>query len=70
MENKINGIIKWYDNGKKEGYIIGIDGEKYYFDQLSLDNTNIEYTVGDEVLFIPIFENEIPYAEKVVIKGE
>lgn len=70
MENKISGIIKWYDSGKKEGYIIGIDGEKYYFDQLSLESSELNYIKGDEVLFMPIFESEIPYAEKVEIKEE
>lgn len=65
MNKKINGTIKWYNKIKKEGYIIGIDEEKYYFDLLSQEDINEIFESNDEVLFIPIFENEIPYAEKV-----
>ena len=61
---KMRGIVKWYKPNKGYGYIVGADGELYYFSIVNCINPKEEFKQGDEVLFIPIFE-EMEYASSV-----
>ena len=61
---KMNGIIKWYKENKKYGYIIGSDDETYFFEITDCININETFNPGDKVLFIPEFK-EMDYATKV-----
>ena len=72
MEDKMMGKIKWYNQNKGYGYIIGSDGETYYFELINCVNVNDKYMPDDMVKFIPNFVNT-EYAndvEKVVITSE
>ena len=61
---KMKGVIKWYKEDKKYGYITGADDESYYFTILDCININETFKEGDQVLFDPIF-GEIDSASKV-----
>ncbi len=60
---KMRGLIKWYKPKKGYGYIVGADGELYYFELINCINKNELFIMGDEVLFVPVFEGE--YAKQV-----
>ena len=59
------GKISWYDVNKKRGYILGLDNEKYYFDYLCQVDINEIFCENEQVLFIPFFEYEMPFATQV-----
>lgn len=59
------GKIFWYDINRKRGYILGLDNEKYYFDYLCQIDMTETYCKNEQVLFVPFFEYEIPYAKQV-----
>ena len=61
---KMKGFVKWYKPNKGYGYIIGSDGNSYYFNINDCINIDEEFKSGDYVLFIPVFE-EMEYATQV-----
>jgi len=72
-ELKMIGTIKWFNQVKGYGYIIGADESEYYFEIGSLIDENDVYKKGDIVMFVPNFD-DINYAtsveKKVVEKYE
>ena len=63
------GKIKWYKKNKGYGYIIGADGETYFFELTDCVNQNDFFNTDEEVLFIPQF-GILNVATKVEKKGE
>ena len=61
---KMNGVVKWYKENKKYGYIIGADDESYFFSIMNCVDFNETFRTGDKVLFIPEF-GEMDYATMV-----
>ena len=59
------GTIIWYNKIKKRGYILGLDNEKYFFDYLCQVDSSEIFSENDQVLFIPFFEYDLPYASQV-----
>lgn len=54
-ETKMFGTIKWFNNERGEGYILGADNESYFFNLLTCIRTDYVFNEGEEVLFIPNF---------------
>lgn len=52
---KIFGIVKWFKENKGYGYIVGVDGETYFFERIDCVNKNDVFNDGDKVMFIPNF---------------
>lgn len=62
MLNKMYGTIKWYDSNKQYGIIIGFDDINYFFSLNNVVNKKTTFKTNDIVLFLPLFEENIPKA--------
>lgn len=62
MLNKMYGTIKWYDSNKQYGIIIGFDDINYFFSLNNVVNKKTTFKTNDTVLFLPLFEENIPKA--------
>ena len=69
MPLKMLGKIKWFKKSKGYGYIIGADGETYFFELIDCVNQDDFFNSDDEVLFIPHF-GSLNFATEVEKKGE
>lgn len=66
---KISGKVKWFKEDKGYGYIIGVDGDTYYFEINNCINLKETFKEEDKVLFIPNF-GDMDYATSVEKVGE
>ena len=60
----MHGKVKWYQEKKGYGYIIGDDDVTYFFEIMNCEGSDDSFCPGDEVLFIPHFR-EVEYATEV-----
>ncbi len=64
------GIVKWFNNSKGYGFILGDDGEEYFlhYSALQMDGFRTTHT-GAKVEFTPIPGNQGTTASEVTINA-
>jgi len=59
----MKGTVKWFNIGKKFGFVTGEDGKDYFVHESQIGDATLNE--GDEVEFEPVEEEKGPQAKNV-----